>query len=645
MSYTKTQWRNNQSPAINADNLNHIEQGVYDAHQDIAENTQNIESLTTQTGANTSAIALEKTERQQAVTAETLARESTDNNLQAQIDQLVAPSGTAPNPAEIENARIGADGVTYDTLGNAIRTQVTNLKSEINYLVDEYVSKNLFDTSGSTEGKYLNPSNGVPATNASWAYTDFIAVESSTNYILSYDNARIDNTQPYYFYCWYDSTQTYISGGTKSGTASAITSPSNARYIKISYEKDKAPYIQFEKGTTKTDYINYYDVTKIDPSRIDATNIGKTVIRIDDSYSLRSVFDSISPNEHNQYLIELEEGEYDTLNGFSDADKAKSGFIGLIVPNWTTLKGIGDKANVILYATLGTAHQNISALNMKGSASLFNLTVKGTKTRYAVHDDFGYSDDVCIRTVENCDFIARQCYYGAAYGSGVRSGAVWKFKDCIFDADTSNPFVLHSQNETFTTPADVTLENCTMKAKGLMGMRVGGMSSGVINRLHLIGCNLFGIYVAEEIANSGSGIDWKIDGYGNTPAMLQRFVATDGNQYYAEFSDEMQYFKAQVAISKYDVIYRVGAGCAVAMNNNKTPCGIALADASSGDLVPVKIRGSFDMTDYGLTLALGDSVKLSQGSFVVDNDAAQYIGICNNADQYLSMKLAGLMMI
>ena len=75
MAYTKTTWRNNQSPAINADNLNHIEQGVYEAHQDIAENTQNIENLTTQTGANTSAIALEKTQRQQADTAETLARE------------------------------------------------------------------------------------------------------------------------------------------------------------------------------------------------------------------------------------------------------------------------------------------------------------------------------------------------------------------------------------------------------------------------------------------------------------------------------------------------------------------------------------------------------------------------------------------
>lgn len=50
---------------------------------------------------------------------------SSDTNLQTQIDQLVAPSGTAPNPAEVENARIGSDGVTYTTLGDAIRTNDT----------------------------------------------------------------------------------------------------------------------------------------------------------------------------------------------------------------------------------------------------------------------------------------------------------------------------------------------------------------------------------------------------------------------------------------------------------------------------------------------------------------------------------------
>ena len=32
MAYTKTQWVNNQAPAISAENLNKMEQGIYDAH-------------------------------------------------------------------------------------------------------------------------------------------------------------------------------------------------------------------------------------------------------------------------------------------------------------------------------------------------------------------------------------------------------------------------------------------------------------------------------------------------------------------------------------------------------------------------------------------------------------------------------------
>ena len=119
MSYTKTTWRNNQAPAINADNLNHMEQGIESAHNQIDVNTSNIESLTTQVQNNATNIA-----------SEISARQTTDSSLQSQIDQLVAPTGEAPNPAEIENARIGDDGVTYDTLGNAIRTQFSKVKSE-----------------------------------------------------------------------------------------------------------------------------------------------------------------------------------------------------------------------------------------------------------------------------------------------------------------------------------------------------------------------------------------------------------------------------------------------------------------------------------------------------------------------------------
>lgn len=61
------------------------------------------------------------------VNSERSERISKDDLLQAEIDQLVAPSGEAPSSAEVLNARIGNDGVTYDTLGNAIRTQFSDI--------------------------------------------------------------------------------------------------------------------------------------------------------------------------------------------------------------------------------------------------------------------------------------------------------------------------------------------------------------------------------------------------------------------------------------------------------------------------------------------------------------------------------------
>lgn len=46
MSYTKTNWTNNSAPAINADNLNKIEQGIYDNDAAIASANTNIGTLT-----------------------------------------------------------------------------------------------------------------------------------------------------------------------------------------------------------------------------------------------------------------------------------------------------------------------------------------------------------------------------------------------------------------------------------------------------------------------------------------------------------------------------------------------------------------------------------------------------------------------
>jgi hypothetical protein len=76
--------------------------------------------------------------------------------LQTEIDQIIAPSGEAPSAAEVQNARIGADGKVYDTLGTAIRTQISDLGDAVNNIehsiyVEKTESGNVFtiDTNAS----------------------------------------------------------------------------------------------------------------------------------------------------------------------------------------------------------------------------------------------------------------------------------------------------------------------------------------------------------------------------------------------------------------------------------------------------------------------------------------------------------------
>ena len=54
------------------------------------------------------------------------------------IDNLILSSGTESS-AEVVDARTGYDGTAYDTLGTAIRSQVDNLKSDLDRVLNKYV--------------------------------------------------------------------------------------------------------------------------------------------------------------------------------------------------------------------------------------------------------------------------------------------------------------------------------------------------------------------------------------------------------------------------------------------------------------------------------------------------------------------------
>ena len=227
MSYTKTTWRNNQAPAINADNLNHMEQGIESAHNQIDVNTSNIESLTTQVQNNATNIA-----------SEISARQTTDSSLQSQIDQLVAPTGEAPTPAEIENARIGDDGVTYDTLGNAIRGQFSDLKSEISY-----PAKAILDIRENAIVGFLNGSGQVLSKYTAYRTSLYIGVKNGDAFTYKIKTASGSSAIAFYSS---PSEASFVSKVTGDETVQSgiYTAPADG-YIRVGWMNSFASDLMF----------------------------------------------------------------------------------------------------------------------------------------------------------------------------------------------------------------------------------------------------------------------------------------------------------------------------------------------------------------------------------------------------------------
>lgn len=168
--------------------------------------------LNTEIANRQSAVSAEAAARQTAdntlqsnINSEASTRAAADQNLQAQISQIVAPSGEAPSAAEVQNARVGADGVTYPTLGDAIRANDSQLKSQFNVsLYDAAVTLNL------TDGEYVQSTTGEIIADASYARTQYIEAARAEGIRLAWTSSTQRGTLN--ALCCYDANKAYISG-------------------------------------------------------------------------------------------------------------------------------------------------------------------------------------------------------------------------------------------------------------------------------------------------------------------------------------------------------------------------------------------------------------------------------------------------
>lgn len=147
---------------------------------------------------------------------------------EARIDNIIA--GPAPSAEEIVDARLGDDGVTYPSLGDAIRDQFADVKSDFKYIIGE---QDLLNGATFTSGYYIS-AGGVITSSAGFAYTSLIEV-NPTNYTLNWialssaNNLRLHG---------YDSNGDWVAqlGANTNGTPITF-SGYGIKYVRISFHE------------------------------------------------------------------------------------------------------------------------------------------------------------------------------------------------------------------------------------------------------------------------------------------------------------------------------------------------------------------------------------------------------------------------
>ena len=158
----------------------------------------------------------------------------TTASLQAQLDAAI--SGATVD-SEVINARIGADGVTYPSLGEAIRTQFTNINNT-------YSRGNLFDYPAENNGKYVVYNNGTLSSLAGMVATDYISVTGGDFlYISNY--STYTGSPDSRGLAFYDTDNVFLSGIQYQNQAPMLIQvPENAAYIRISASKTATLYTE-----------------------------------------------------------------------------------------------------------------------------------------------------------------------------------------------------------------------------------------------------------------------------------------------------------------------------------------------------------------------------------------------------------------
>ena len=196
------------------------------------------------------------TERNKLTDLENYDDTSIKNDIQVQksrIDSFTSlKEGSTTGDAELVDARVGEDGITYDNLGDSIRSQLLNLSEGKQSMFIAQTSK--------CDNVYINIVNGMETSSNSWMSTDYVDISnvSKIGYIEQFETSA--------GLAFYDESKKFISSISGSGYTSKFKTskcPANAKYVRVCANK------------THADDVNIWILEKTYADKNEVENISK----------------------------------------------------------------------------------------------------------------------------------------------------------------------------------------------------------------------------------------------------------------------------------------------------------------------------------------------------------------------------------
>lgn len=356
--------------------------------------------------------------------------------------------GSTTGDAELQDIRVGANGVTYNNAGDAVRGQYSQLKEDLSELESSVLKTvNLINVDELLENKYYDLTNGVLTMgNGKTMSTPLIQVTSGTYYL--YTNT---SGSQIFSVCIFDANKNFVRNVPPYDFTlrPLITITDTEKYIGITMYNEKIN----NTALVASRYIGYFKAvgnTKnfIPPHKMLDFSKGNNVLVVDakgngDFTTINSALNSITDDSvDNPYTILIYPSVYKEV-----VDIRGLRHISLI--------GVNKKDCIIRDDT--GIYEN-SPLRIEGDCLVENLTIIAThddnptmphtgNKAYAIHAD---DDGEGTTIIRNCILIS---YQSSAIGAGLHLNQKIIIEDCDLISYTPNASAWDDTSDWTTTPS------------------------------------------------------------------------------------------------------------------------------------------------------------------------------------------------